>query len=284
MNEMIGFSLVNLIVPTEPDHFSVRGPTAAWDIDRTPNYQDVVPRLSNGVSCAETYHAVAHLSQRRPEAAFEELRHLCLVFSYLTGSAVTVKRSVFGSEIALIQAGDGFPRERGLSHAGTVTNDLAEFSYKCEEMVRRFSRQVHVNHIDLIIHYLMDAFTCWSLEDLLLSAFTIMEMIQQNERKHMKNPNMSLYDSITNASKRLRIGGLSRDFHKMRQDLIHEGRLSANRFVCRTKAECANVCLDMLNWIDKYIHKLFALNVPRPLRHLRDSLSGLNSYSVWRIV
>ena len=281
MTEMIGFSLVNLLVPDEPADFSVQGPIASWSIAQTPIYPNQVSRLSKGTSCAETYHAVAQIPRRQIEDAFREFRNMCLVFSYLTGSAVTIKRTVPGSFITLLQAGDGFPRQRGLSGAGAVVSDLAEFRYKAEQMLRRFQRQIATNHIDIIIHHLMDAFMCWSLEDLLLNSFTIMEMIQQNERKYARNPKLYLYDAITKGSQRLRISRLSRDFHKMRQDLIHEGKLSACHFAGRSKQDCASVCVHMLNWIDKYIHKVFRLNVPRPARHRHNCLVSLNSYSLW---
>lgn len=281
MTEMIGFSLVNLLVPDEPADFSIQGPIASWSIAQTPTYSNHTPILSKGISCAETYHAFAHIPRPQIKAAFNEFRHMCLVFSYLTGSAVTVKRTIPGSFITLLQAGDGFPRQRGLSDASAVVSDLEEFRYKAELMLHLFQGQTTINHIDVIIHHLMDAFMCWSLEDLLLSAFTIMEMIQQNERRHTGNPNLRFYGAITNASRRLQISKLSRDFHSMRQDLIHEGRLSASRFAGRSKQDCANVCVDMLNWIDKYIHKVFGLNVPRPVRHSPNRLVSLNSYSVW---
>ena len=91
------------------------------------------------------------------------------------------------------------------------------------------------------------------------------------------NPSLHFYDAISNAAQRLGIQRLSRNFHKMRQDLIHEGKLSVNKFAGHSKEECALVCGDVLNWIDKYVHKVFQLNVPRPVRYKKDDLLSMNS-------
>ncbi len=81
------------------------------------------------------------------------------------------------------------------------------------------------------------------------------------------------------AAKRVGISPLQADFKNMRNDLIHDGRLSASRFPQKTAADCATVAGEVLNWIDQYIHTVLALG---PVEHVRFSpanLQTLNAYS-----
>ena len=46
----------------------------------------------------------------------------------------------------------------------------------------------------------------------------------------------------------------------MRNDIVHEGKLSASNFSNKTKHDCAQVTADLLNWIDKYILSLLYID------------------------
>jgi hypothetical protein len=68
---------------------------------------------------------------------------------------------------------------------------------------------------------------------------------------------------------------------KMRNDLVHEGHLAKNHFIGHSKNDCANVCEDVLSWIDEFFHAIFDLGIIRNKRFTRNCMYGLNSYTTW---
>jgi hypothetical protein len=60
------------------------------------------------------------------------------------------------------------------------------------------------------------------------------------------------------ASMRYGIPELGTEYKNMRNDIVHEGRLSGSNFSGKTKAQCAAVISDVLNWIDRYVWEVLS--------------------------
>lgn len=58
---------------------------------------------------------------------------------------------------------------------------------------------------------------------------------------------------MVSASRRYSIPPLGSDYKNMRNDIVHEGLLSGSNFPAKTKADCAAVVSDALNWLDSYV-------------------------------
>jgi len=285
---MLGFCLLNLFIPNNPDELILNGNHGEWRLAKDVDFDNKLQTItSKRTICLETYtithdHSLGGSgSSRIADELLKELNYVCLSLSYLTGSAVTFERSLPMSDITFIQVGDSFPRMRGLSSSDPVTFDQYDFKEKLDTMINAFERNQNTNNINIIIHHLLDSTYCWSLEDLFLSLCTVLEIIKQNERRRTGNSRLYFYDSIASVARHLGITVLNEDFKNMRNDLIHEGHLSKIKFSGHTKSECSDVVCDVLNWIDEYVHAIFSLGDVKNTRYPRNTLSGLNSYTTW---
>lgn len=278
---MIAFNIVNLLPPGDPDEFNLQGKNVSWSFVKSHNYRELKTKIIETGQCANTYSISSQADRNEAGDALTELRHICLAASFLMGSAITISGATSFSDIAFIQVGDGFPRDRALSNQAPIYGEESEFVANLERMVSKFDEQERENHLDIIIHHWLDSLSCWSLEDLHLSACTVMEIVKQNERRRISNPQMYLVNSIDSIGRYLGLTHISRDWYDMRIDLVHEGFLSKNKYPNHTKQECADTCCDLLNWIDEYIYTLFNLTKPKATRHQMGSLYGLNSYTIW---
>jgi hypothetical protein len=278
----LGFNIVNLISPDEPNVLTVTGSNGNWDIRQHPNYANNRQAINSRVHGAVTYIADhGDLGLRKDEEILDELMHLCLSLSYLTSNSVTMNQSAIYSRISFIQVGDGFPRDRGITGIDPVVENHTDLETATTQMLRLFNQNKTDYHVDVIIQYWLDILSCWSLENLFLGACTILEIIKQCERRRTGNANLHFYDAIVSVSTHLHITVLNRDWINMRNDLIHEGHLSKVRFPNKTKFECIEVCEDVMQWIDEFIHAIFNLGTIKHNRFDRGSLGQLNSYTTW---
>ena len=274
---MIGFRLVNLLIPGTQDELQITTKNGTWTLVREQNYAELEKQLENSVSCAETF-VVTH--DETNEGVFHELLYICLGASFLSGSAVTVRRSLPSSEIMIFETGPRFPRYRGLSTIGPIYSQPSDFVQAMSAMVDGFESAISSNNIEVIIHHWLDSLSCWSLEDQYLSACTILEIIKQNERHRNGNMNQHFYDAIVSASNHYQIAVMSRDWIAMRNDLVHDGKLSASRFQNKNVIQCNSVSKDVLHWLDEYVFAVFGLGRLSSNRY-DDPTLMLNSYTVY---
>jgi hypothetical protein len=120
---MIGFWVVDLLIPAKPQTLQVKTPSGTWTIDKAAFYIKSVDAIAQGKS-AETY-AIEHPvsmsdGAAKCDAALAEMIPLMLGASYLTGLSVTAKRSLPHSDITLMQPGDHWPREHDFRENTTV--------------------------------------------------------------------------------------------------------------------------------------------------------------------
>lgn len=105
-----------------------------------------------------------------------------------------------------------------------------------------------------------------------------MDIVKQCEIAE-SDQKMDYFPGMQAASTRYGIAPLAPDYKKMRNDLVHEGRLSGTNFSNKTKQECAIVIADTLNWIDLYVCAVLCLGTPYPRWkgvHLQEGLPALS--------
>ena len=95
-----------------------------------------------------------------------------------------------------------------------------------------------------------------------------MDLIKQQERAATGNHGLTYFQGMTSASTRYGLTQLGNNYKNMRNDIVHEGVLSGSNFAGKSKAECAEVVADTLNWLDRYVLAVVGLarhvsNVPR---------------------
>jgi hypothetical protein len=280
---MIGFWLVNLIVPGAPEAMDVRTPSGIWTIEKSAQYLSVVTAIANG-QCGETY-AIEHpvslsAGASVADAVLGEMIPLVLGASYLTGLSVTSRRSLPGSEIMMMQPGDKWPRERAMGDGNAAVNDAAEFVDLLEIFVAAWAGIGQRQKILLLIHHWLDSLSCCSFEDLYLSATTLLQIIVATEATAQGFQELRFLPGITAAANRAGIRVLSSDFKDMRNVLVHEGKITGGRFYGTTRDDCADVVSDVLNWFDEYVHAVIGLGNVRRQRFRRSSFRQLNAFSI----
>jgi len=282
---MIGFRFINLLVPGDPVRFSIDGATGSWEFEQEPNFGALKDAVVNRVQCAET-HTGQHPASMGDGAgvcdrAFEELLPLCLGASYLTGRSVTCRRSLPQSDVAVLQVGPDFPRERSVSGSQAVVTDDSEFKAAVEAFLAAYRGVGRAEKVRLVVHHWLDCLACWALEDLYLSGTTILQIIAATEESRSPiRSKPSFYKYLSAAAHRHGLPPLSHDVVKMRNDLIHDGTLSGTSFNNRNAADCNIVVAAALNWIDSYLHAALALGPVRNVRFDPHSFDNLNAYSL----
>lgn len=282
---MIGFRFINLLVPGDPDQFTVNGAHDIWTFSKEADFAARKAAIETEHKNAETYvgeHPVAGADGAAAvEGTVGELLPLCLGASYLTGRSVTVKRSIPPSDVALLQVGPRFPRERAIDAAEACVNNSAEFEQAMAAFLTAYPGAGAAEKVRLVVHHRLDALACWSLEDLYLSATTILQVVADTEESRaLIAHHPSFFKYLTAAAGRFGIPGLNHDIVKMRNDLIHDGTVSGTHFSGKTEAECKAIAVQVLNWIDTYFHAALNLGPVHRVRFDAHSLDGLNSYSL----
>lgn len=283
MNPAIGVRLVNLLIPGDPEHVVVSGAHGDWALAREPDFAARKAAVLGQAMCHETYRAEHPVDGAAGAAAVEgavaELLPRCLGTSYLTGNAVTAPRSLPGSDPQIVQVPSKFPRERSATGPGPVVNDPAEFRAALEAFLVAYPTKGRAEKVLLVAHHWLDALACWSLEDLYLSATTILQVIAATEEGR-QGANLSFLQGVTGAAARFGVPALGADFKDMRNDLVHDGTLSGTRFPGRSADDCRAVAAGVLGWIDRYLHAALDLGPVRRPRFDPGSLAGLKVFSL----
>ena len=165
-----------------------------------------------------------------------------------------------------------------IDQASPVVNTRDEFKNLVEHFVAVYRNDGRTEKALLLVHHWLDALACWSLEDLYLSATTLLQIIVATEAT-LQGSDLRYYDGVTAAANRKGIRVLSSDFRDMRNELIHDGQLIGRRFL-HNKATCDDVAADVLNWFDEYLHKALQLGPVARTRFSGQDFRNLNAYSI----
>jgi hypothetical protein len=270
---MLSFFVVNLLPPGDPETLELATPSGTWTLERFADYEKSKAAIANG-QCAHTY-----ILEHPAPAAFDELTPILLGASYATGLTVTIRRSTMGSEMQIMQPSQHWPRDRAMESASPIVNSPAEFIDLGERFVKAWAGVGQTEKALLLVHHWLDALACWSMEDLYLSATTLLQVIVATEADRQRR-HLNYYPGVTAAARSMNIPPLSNDFKDMRNVLIHEGRLIGGRFRGHDKAACAMVVAEVLNWFDAYMHVALSLGAPRRTRFRQADFMGLNAFSI----
>lgn len=281
----IGFGLCNLFVPEEPAAFMLDTPVGTWKFKRLCGYEDWKDDILQHGACGTTYHATTTVDTSGGrtaalDASFDELLPICLGASYLTGMSVGPDCGVPGSEVSFLQVGSHFPRPRGMGPGCPAACTLAQFKGDLGTFVPAYTRVEREEKARLLIHHWLDAQSFWSLEDLVLSTTTLLEIIAATAERDSPKRLGTFAKRLAFAAKRFGLAELDPCFRKMRNDLVHEGTLSGTNFPNSDSAACAQLAASALNWIDLYMHAIFGLGAPRSERFERHAFSGVNAFSL----
>jgi hypothetical protein len=283
VGSLIGFWLVNLLIPGAPQTVAIKTPSGTWTLDKAGYYAQSLQAMQRG-QCANTYAMEHPVSMNNGAAAcdlaFDEMTPLLLGASYLSGLSVTAKHSLPHSDVSIMQPGNRWPRERSMGNGNPVVTTQREFVMALEAFVATWSGAGQSEKALLLIHHWLDSLACWSFEDMYLSATTLLQIIAATEKARQGINSLSYFDGVTAASARAGIVSLSQDFKNMRNNLIHHGRLLGGSFSGTTLQDCSVVAADVLNWFDAYMHSALGLGVVLHRRFASSHFVNLNSYSV----
>ncbi|AJY27733.1 hypothetical protein BTM_1578 [Burkholderia thailandensis 34] len=287
---MLSFYVYNLLIPGDPNIVSLTTPAGTWTLTKAPNYAAMKQLITTPAQrpqqlpVAETYFLENPVGMQDGSAAvdraLDEVTPILLAASYATGRSVTIERSTMGSSIQIVQPSDHWPRVRSMGHAGDVINSDAEFTRLVEAFVQAWPAAGQTEKGLVLIHHWIDAQSCWSMEDLYLSATTLLQVIVKTESARQNGKHLYFYNGVTDAAARMGITPLSTDFRDMRNDLVHEGTLSGTSFPGKQKADCAAVIAETLNWFDEYVHVALGLGQMAKVRFSAQPFLSLNAYSL----
>lgn len=273
---MISLWMVNLLIPGEPKELSLKTPLGDWSFCRYARYAESRKAIREG-KCANTY--ALEYPDASKMAAIEEVTPITLGASFLTALSATVLSSTMGSEVSFLQPSKHWPRDRSMGEGSQSTNGADEFKSILEAIVANWPTKGQSEKALLLIHHWLDALACWSLEDLYLSATTLLQIISATESDR-QGKNLSFLSGVSGAANRMRIRVLGNDFKDMRNELIHEGRLIGTSFLGPDQIACARVVADVMNWLDEYIYAALGLGTPKRVRFSEHDFVTLNAYSI----
>jgi len=143
------------------------------------------------------------------------------------------------------------------------------------------TREFQQRRMRLFLSHWISGLTCFSLEDLFLSVGVQMDIVKQCEIT-ATGVKKNYFEGMESASSRYGIPKLGTDYKNMRNDIVHEGRLSGSNFSGKTKGGCAAVTADALNWIDQYVWAVILPGLPlMRLRWKRELIqNGLPALSL----
>jgi hypothetical protein len=283
----IGFWLTNLIIPGDPDSVTLSTAAGSWELRKHDRFNEFKVVVTSNGQCAETYSAEGTASyggsrSAAEDALFEELIPLCLGASYLTGLSVTPTRGLPHSEMQFIDVGDYFPRARAMGSGFPLLGSSAAFATTLERFVASYPGAGGTEKARLLCHHWLDALAFWSLEDLVLSTGTVLEVIAATaETVAPVGSEVGTFNkNLAYAAQRFGLSTLPSNFRKMRNDLVHEGVLSGSKFPNKDRAACGLAAAEALDWIDEYIFAALALGLIPSARFLPQSFRGANSFSL----
>lgn len=278
---LLSFRLVNFVPPNSSPVLALKTKRATWKLNQMPEFADAVKAIE-GDMCAETYCIETEFTESDEDHdPMHDLTPILIGLSYVLGQSVTIRRSTPQSFVGIFQASEHWPRARSLPrHHQAVTSDSS-----LVKVVENFCSAwddgtAHREKALLLIHHWLDALSCWSLEDMYLSATTLLQVIAATEGKASGKKDLSYFEAITAASKRYDIPPLDRAFKDMRNALIHEGSVVAGAFLGKTRGECATVVADVLNWFDQYVHAALKLGAIERTRFKAADIRSLNAFSI----
>ena len=257
---MIELWIADLLV--QDREFKVPSAVGVWKFERKDNYIELLNKKKKG-QCATTFYAyndsiTSNSSDEDFTKAIDELIDICLVLSFLIGKCVTPVGSTPQSDIQFVQLGDKFIRARAIDGFPSLnlTCDLNTlFSSGTATLLSGFTAR----RMELFLSHWISGLTCFTLEDMFLSVGVQMDIVKQCEIQ-ASGQSLHYFQGMTSASTRYGINPLSQDYKNMRNDIVHEGKLSAIKFPNKVKADCAKVLADTLNWIDEYTSKVIKIN------------------------
>jgi hypothetical protein len=284
----IGHWLANLIIPGDPDTITIRTPAGEWEFSRAERFAEAREAIESKGMAGETYsisYTGAYTGSRSAamDKADDELIPICLGASYITGLSVAPNRGLPMSDVSFLQVGPHYPRVRGMSTEFPIASTEIQFVRLLEMFVAAYPRTDATEKVRLISHHFLDALAFWSLEDLVLSTTTILEIIAATAKDDAAaqgtilgtfNPRMA------HAASRFGLPALSADFRNMRNDLVHEGSLSGTRFPNKTVDDCGRAVAEALDWIDGYLFAALGLGPVPVARFSRLNFRGANSFSL----
>jgi hypothetical protein len=294
----IGFWLVNFLPPGTPEEFELRTPAGKWTFAKSPYFFDCLDAVTNKNACANTYSMMFPLpndvtQEAVKQAAFLEALPICLGASFTTGTAVTIRNSLDGSEIQFFVVGPRFPRQRELTGVASCLNTMDQLIVFLERFVAEFNTLNSTEKLLLLSHFYIDALSCWSLEDLYLSGSTLLQIIASTEEDSgrpfaathaaeraagNKKIKPGFFDYLAGAANRVGIAPLGHDVVKIRNSLIHDGTLKGPKFP--TQADSAKPIAEAMLWVDAYVYAVLKLGQVPVLRHAaRNYTIRLNSFS-----
>lgn len=280
---MIGFWVVNLLIPEEPNELIINTNSGKWLFHKSENYDKLKRAILNG-QCAHTYTIENEVTMDDGSAAcdacMEEMTPILLGASYISGLSVTSKQSLANSDATIIQASDHWPRERAMGKGNCCVTSAKEFAEILEKFVMAWPAKASQEKLLILIHHFLDALGCWSFEDFYLSATTLLQIIAATEEQITGNSNLSYFAAVQSASQRTRILNLTRDFKDMRNNLIHEGKLLGGSFTGTDIEACSIVAADVMNWFDAYVHAVMNLGPVKRERYSKLDFMSLNAYSI----
>lgn len=280
---MIGFWVVNLLIPEDPDELIIKATSGDWELSKFAKYDESKAAITNG-QCAHTYAIESAVSMDDGAAecdlSLDEMTPILLGASYLSGLSVTAKVSLPYSDVTLMQPCDHWPRERAMGSGNHCVTSSQEFIEVMEKFMASWPRKASQEKILILVHHYLDALGCWSFEDFYLSATTLLQIIAATEERITGNSNLSYFAAVQSASLRVGISPLNRDFKDMRNNLIHEGKLLGGMFAGTDVEACSIVAADLMNWFDEYVHSVMNLGPVRRKRYSKRDFMSLNSYSI----
>lgn len=280
---MIGFWVVNLLIPDDPDELNIQALSGKWELSKFAKYDESKSAILNG-QCAHTYAIENAVSMDDGAAAcdanLDEMTPILLGSSYISGLSVTANASLPHSDVMLIQPSYHWPRERAMGAGSYCVTSSQEFTQVLESFVAAWPVRASQEKILILIHHFLDALGCWSFEDFYLSATTLLQIIAATEEHITGNSNLSYFAAIQSASHRVGISSLTRDFKDMRNNLIHEGKLLGGRFAGTDIEACSVVAADLMNWFDEYVHAVMNLGPVKRKRYSKQDFMSLNAYSI----
>jgi hypothetical protein len=283
----IGFWLTNLIIPGDPDSVTLTTPAGSWELRKNARFNEFKPVICDKGQCAPTYSAEGTTSYTGSRSAaldnmFDELLPLCLGASYLTALSVAPERALPMSEINFVQVGDHFPRPRSMGAGFPMPTSAAAFSQLLERFVASYGGLGAAEKARLLCHHWLDALAYWSLEDLVLSTGTVLEVIAATaEAVAPPGADTGTFNkNLAFAAQRFGLPTPPPDFRKMRNDLVHEGVLSGSKFPGKDRQACGVAAAEALDWIDEYIFAALALGQVAAARFAPLGFRGANSFSL----
>lgn len=262
--------------------FSATFRGCAWEFERFSQHSEK-PDFDDG-KCRNTYEATHTVTPPQTiDDAAGGLLGVCLLLSFATGRcAVPDGRS-------MMKAPDCFPTARAIVGLPPLHDSI---DLKTLLAGLTASEAAYDNRrLRITFSHWLSALTCFSMEDMATFAFVIMDVVKQCEiaagvtsKKLWKDgtpKDLEYFEGMEAAAGRYSLQLLPQDFVRMRNDLLHAGKLSDKNFadksvpsapVPRSKDECAAVLAEVLNWIDRYVLAVLNVALPAGYRDRWDSM------------